>query len=152
MIMVCCLFGHRDASADIMPLLTSVLEQLIVSEGARLFYVGEQGAFDRMAISVLTQLKRKYRHISFCIVLPYVPLYMPASTDETILPEGIEKVHPHYAIPWRNRWLVKNSAVVVAYVKRGIGGAAKAVEYAGKLKKKVINLADYPSSYDSTEI
>jgi hypothetical protein len=57
-----------------------------------------------------------------------------------MLPEGIESVHPHYAISWRNNWMLKQSNYVVTYITHSWGGAA---QYANKARiqgKHVVNL------------
>ena len=53
--------------------------------------------------------------------------------SDTMLPEGIESVHPRYAISWRNNWLLKQADYVVTYITHSWGGAA---QYAAKAKKQ----------------
>ena len=60
---------------------------------------------------------------------------------ETMLPEGIESVHPHYAISWRNKWMVNESDMVICYITHSWGGAAQYVEMAARRKKKILNIA-----------
>ena len=62
---------------------------------------------------------------------------------ETLFPEGLESVHPRYAIAWRNKWMVQESDVVVTYITHSWGGAAKYMEYARRKKKTIINIADW---------
>ena len=50
--------------------------------------------------------------------------------------------HPKLAIPKRNEWMVEQADLVICYIEREIGGAYKAVQYADKLGKEVINLAE----------
>ena len=57
--------------------------------------------------------------------------------SDTMLPEGIESVHPHYAISWRNNWMLKQSDYVVTYITHSWGGAAQYAKKA-KLQKKII--------------
>ena len=59
----------------------------------------------------------------------------------TLLPEGIEAVHPRFAISWRNKWMIKQSDYVVTYITHSWGGAAQFAKLAEKQKKTVINLA-----------
>ena len=61
--------------------------------------------------------------------------------SDTMLPEGIESVHPHYAISWRNNWMLKQSEYVVTYITHSWGGAAQYVSKAKKQGKIVIELA-----------
>ena len=58
---------------------------------------------------------------------------------DTMLPEGIESLHPHYAISWRNNWMLKQSDYVVTYITRSYGGASRYAEKAKRQKKIVIN-------------
>ena len=60
--------------------------------------------------------------------------------SDTMLPEGIESVHPHYAISWRNNWMLKQSDYVVTYITHSRGGAYQYATKARRQKKVVINL------------
>ena len=62
--------------------------------------------------------------------------------SNTILPEGIESVHPRYAISWRNNWMLQQSDYVVTYITHGWGGAAQYADKARRQKKTVINISD----------
>ena len=59
---------------------------------------------------------------------------------DTMLPEGIESVHPHYAISWRNNWMLKRSDYVVTYITHTWGGAAQCVKRAERCGKVIINV------------
>ena len=61
--------------------------------------------------------------------------------DSTIYPP-IENTPMRYAISKRNEWMILNSDIVVAYVKRSYGGAYKTLQFAYRNQKKIINLAD----------
>ena len=113
-----------------------------IKKGTTQFYVGTHGNFDAMVLSCLRSLKQEYSEIRYAIVLAYLPddagIYLP---DETIFPEGIERVPKRYAIDYRNRWM-DNADTVIAYVARSYGGAAKYMARAINRGRKVINLAD----------
>ena len=139
--MICTFFGHRDAPPKIKPALRQVLLDLIERQGVNQFYVGNHGSFDAMAQSLLSELEQSHE-ISYQIVLAYlpgkvVPLY---DTDHTLLPEGIENVPQRFAIEHRNKWMIDHSDIVVAYVTRSFGGAAKFRDLAKKKGKTVIDL------------
>ena len=74
-----------------------------------------------------------------------VVMYLPGKKNEyddfsdTMLPEGIETVHPRYAIEWRNRWMLKRADFVVTYITHPWGGAAKFAEKAKREGKTVVN-------------
>lgn len=142
---VCTFFGHRDCPGTIRLQLKNVLITLIEECGVDVFYVGHQGAFDAMVRSVLQELMSIYPNISYAVVLERMPVKKDALSVEeyadTMLPEGIERVHPRYAISWRNRWMLGQADYVVVYVAHSWGGAAKFAEMAKRQKKTVINLA-----------
>ena len=147
--MVCCFFGHKDVSHGIEERLTALLTELI-AEGVDSFLVGNQGGFDSIVLHSLRMLKEKYPHITYNVVLAYMPgakeewtTYEPL---EALYPEGLESVHPQYAISWRNKWMIRESDVVVTYITHSWGGAAKFAEQAEKKQKRVINIAPLTST------
>ena len=143
--MTCCFFGHKDAPSSIYKKLEEAVETLIVERDVDSFLVGNQGQFDSMVLSVLRKMKGKYSQISYNVVLAYMPAekdeWNPYEYGETMLPEGIESVHPRYAISWRNKWMVNESDMVICYITHGWGGATRYVEMAVKKEKPIISLA-----------
>ena len=139
----CTFFGHRDCPETIKPRLREVLVDLIISQGVDTFYVGNQGRFDVTVRSVLRELEKEYPEIHYAVVLAYLPGKKNEYDDfsDTMLPEGIETVHPRYAIEWRNRWLLQRADFVVTYITHPWGGAAKFAEKAKREGKTVINLS-----------
>ena len=109
-----------------------------------MFYVGHQGQFDAYVHSELKKLKQEYPQINYAVVLAYMPGKKTEYEDysDTMLPEGIESVHPHYAISWRNNWMLKQSDYVVTYITHSWGGAAQHVKKAERRGIRVINLAE----------
>ena len=111
--MTCCFFGHKDTPSTIAPELENVLTDLIENHGVVSFLMGHQGGFDHMALGAVRKLKERYPHITYNVVLAYMPgekeewsFYEP---EETMYPEGLEEVHPRYAISWRNKWMLTES-------------------------------------------
>ena len=72
--LTCTFFGHHDCPEAIKPKLREVLVDLIENASVELFYVGNKGAFDRMARSVLRELKREYPGIDYAVVLERMPV------------------------------------------------------------------------------
>lgn len=140
----CTFFGHRDCPRSIKSKLRKVLIDLIESHAVDMFYVGQQGSFDSMVRSVLKELISLYPHINYAVVLERMPPkrdeFDTRDYSDTMLPEGIETVHPRFAISWRNKWMIKQSDYVVTYVTHSWGGAAQFAELAEKQKKTVINV------------
>ena len=143
---VCTFFGHKDTPETIAPVLQTVLIDLIEHEHVTLFYIGNHGTFDLLVKNQLYQLKKRYPTIQTVIVLAYLPINQSskkAENDlETIYPEGMEHVHPKYAIIKRNRWMLDQSDYVITYVTHSWGGAAQFASLAQKKGKVVINLSN----------
>ena len=140
----CTFFGHHDCPASIKPKLREVLTDLIENHSVDVFYVGNKGAFDRLVRSVLRELVQEYPHIRYAVVLERMPEKQcedyPEDYSDTMLPEGIEEVHPRFAIVWRNKWMLRQADYVVTYVTHSWGGAAQFAEMAVRQQKTVINV------------
>ena len=130
---VCTFFGHRECSDSIKTKLREVLIDLITNHNVDMFYVGNQGQFDAIVRGALRELKEEYPQSNYAVVLAYIPGKQTEYDDysDTMLPEGIESVHPRYAISWRNNWMLQQSDYVVTYITHSWGGAAK---YAARAK------------------
>ena len=141
----CTLFGHSDCPSSIKPKLHEVLVDLIENHAVDTFYVGRQGSYDALVRSVLKELVSQYSHITYAVVLERMPKNQtyddPDEYADTLLPDGIESVHPRYAITWRNRWMIKQSDYVVTYITHSWGGAAQFAELAERKGKTVINIS-----------
>ena len=142
---VCTFFGHHDCPSTIKSKIKEVLVDLIEHHNVDTFYVGRQGMFDSIVCSVLRELTQLYPHIKYSVILERVPEkkneFDLNDYSDTMLPEGIENVHPRYAISWRNRWMIKQSEYVVAYITHSWGGAAKFVDIARRAKLIIRTLA-----------
>ena len=141
---VCTFFGHRDCPEIVKPMLQKVLTDLIAEHGIDMFYVGNQGQFDAYVHSVLKELKQQFPLINYAVVLAYMPGKKSEYDDyyyaDTMLPEGIEEVHPKFAISWRNDWMLQQSEYVVTYITHSWGGAFQYAQKAHNADKKVINI------------
>ena len=140
----CTFFGHRDCPETVRPKIRSALQNLITESNVDMFYVGNQGRFDALVRAELRELQGEYPHIRYAVVLERMPssnMVNIADCADTLLPEGIESVHPRFAISWRNKWMLKQSDYVVTYITHSWGGAAQFAEMAERQKKTVINLA-----------
>ena len=136
----CTFFGHRDCPDSVLAQLEAEVERLIAEHDVDTFYVGNQGNFDHLAAGVLRRMKEKYPHIHYYIVLPYFPQH--SAPENSLLPDGIETVHPRYAIVWRNRWMISRSDFVITFITHSFGGAAAAAKLAANKGKTVINITD----------
>ncbi len=138
-------FGHSMVPADIIPLVQDTIRNLLVDDPETEFLVGNQGQFDGIVYHVLNSLEKEFPDLQYKVVLAYMPgqkedweLYPP---ERTYYPEGLELVHPKYAITRRNRWLGEQCNIVLCYITHSWGGAAQFVRKAERNKKRIINIA-----------
>lgn len=141
--MTCCFFGHRDTPSYIANRLRNLLPQLVKEKQVTRFLVGNEGGFDRMVATALSELQKEYPNIQCYIVLAYLPQAKSTPPPlETIYPEGLERVPKRFAIDRRNKWMLKQSDITVGYIRFSTGGAARYFEIAKKNGKEMIQLAD----------
>ena len=142
----CTFFGHHDCPSSIQSKLRDTLINLIENHAITIFYVGRQGSFDAIVRSVLRELTPQYPHIDYAVVLERLPSSHNKSDlydyTDTILPDGIETVHPRFAVSWRNNWMLRQSDYVITYITHSWGGAAQYAEKAKRQRKTVVNLAE----------
>lgn len=138
----CTFFGHRDCPETIKPKIRTAVIDLIENHGVTMFYVGNQGNFDRMVRSILKEVTTAYPGVGYAVVLAYVPSVKTENLSDdfsdTMLPEGIEKVPKRYAIPWRNKWMIAHTDYVITYVIYSYGGASRFTNLAQKEQKIIL--------------
>jgi len=109
------------------------------------FYLGRNGDFDIMAASVIKRLQKDFRDDNsvMILVLPY-PVkdyeYYEEYYNEIVIPKELYGVHPKAAIMERNRWMVANTDVLIAYIQNERGGTAACVHMAEQLGRKIIKI------------
>ena len=138
--LACTFFGHRDSPDSLFPILKEKILSLLINHQVSVFYVGTHGNFDTMAYRAVKELQVEYPEIRVYRVLAYMS---KEEIADSILPEGIEMVHPKYAISWRNKWMLDHADYVIAYTTHNYGGAAKYVKQAEKESKLVIYLDSF---------
>ncbi len=138
----CCFFGHRDAMDSIRSKLKEEIIRLIEEHGVNDYYVGNQGGFDSLVLSVMKELTVSYPQIRYSVVLAYLPDEKRTIPEtNTIYPEGLERVPKRFCIARRNDWLIEHSRYVICYVAHITGGAAQFMEKARRKNRTVINIA-----------
>ena len=141
----CTFFGHRDCPETIKPKIRTAVIDLIENHGVTMFYVGNQGNFDRLVRSVLKEVTTAYPEVGYAVVLAYMPSTKTANNYEdfsdTMLPEGIERVPKRYAIPWRNKWMIEGADYVVTHIVRPYGGAFTSKLLAERTGKIIYEIA-----------
>lgn len=143
--MIVAFFGHKDTPDNVRPLVEQTVQRLIEENENITFLVGTHGKFDRMVQNVLVRAKERFPNIDCQIVLAYIVTKTEYSSDfelPTTVPENIEFVNKHYAITYRNNYMVNQCDMVVCYVKHDWGGAYTFTEKARRKGKTIINLAE----------
>ena len=141
--------GHRavmDEASVFQWLLATVTH--LVQQGATTFYLGGYGRFDSLAAQAVRHVKANHPAIEVILVLPYLkPSDSNPGYDSTIYPP-LESVPPRYAIAHRNRWMIEQADIVVAYVLSSSGGAAAMLNHARRKKKRIL-LFSFCTSLDT---
>ena len=151
--MICCtFFGHRCCPADLHFALRKTILYMITERNVTKFYVGTCEGFDWLSYQALCEIVPSYPGVTFETVLSRIPDKSAGTkrvdslfTENTIVPEGLERVPPRFGISFRNRWMLSRSQFVIAYVNR-LGGAETFVSLALRQNKTVVNLASQNAS------
>ena len=143
----CCFTGHRAIPARALPALTKELEQMLrrlIGEGMRYF--------DTLAAETVLRLKGEYPGVRLILVLPCRdPTRGWKEADvrryREILSRADKVVYTaeHYSpgcMHRRNRHLVDNSSVCVAYCTRQTGGSAYTAQYARQRGLRLVMLGE----------
>ncbi len=137
--MVCTFFGHRDAPSEIKQSLGEAIVKLIEVNNVDVFYVGNNGHFDRMVREILREFKKIYS-INYYVALAYIPKKDEYEDySDTVFFDELSTVPSRFRIIARNKIMLKRSDYVVTYVKY-IGNARNFKELAEKQGKILINL------------
>ena len=150
-----CFTGHRTIPMlkkwKIERKLKETLEALI-DNGYCYFGAGGALGFDTIAAQTVLGLKKKHPEIKLILVLPCKNQTRgweekDVSVYESIIEQADKVVYTqeHYdrgCMFKRNRHLVDNSSVCVAYLTEEKGGTAYTVNYANQKGVKVINIAE----------
>ena len=147
---ICTFFGRRDVwikerDEDLKQKIKTTVITLIENEGVDTFYVGGHGRFDFLAGEVTRALKQQYPFIQTWLIMAYgSQLHQKRLTpfDVFLFPKQAECCKKLYAIPARHQYMASHADFIIAYVD-SYGGAYKAVKYALKKEKNVINLGSW---------
>ena len=149
----CCFTGHRILPGDVVPRLSRELEQTVrklIEEGYRYFGTGGALGFDTLAAETVLHLRCQYPQIRLILVLPCrnqtarwrqedISRYEAIRTKADKVVYTAECFVPGCML-LRNRRLIDNSSVCVAYCTRETGGSAYTVAYARTQGLRVIFL------------
>ena len=140
--------GHREIHGcfDLENAIEKIIRDILREKEYAEFYVGRNGDFDILAVSAVKRAQKAIGHdnSTLTLVQPYKMKddeYYKHFYDEVFYPID-SKTHPKNAITMRNRWMVDQADLLIAYVENDRkGGALTALKYAEKKNAAIINFA-----------
>ena len=151
---VACFSGHRKLPTNCNNLRANLKKEIIglIERGVVFFGAGGALGFDMLAEETILQLKTQYPHIKLILVLPCPPEQQTLKWNSEqrqkyydILNKAdkVKILSPRYTndcMSARNRHLVDNSAYLVCYLRKQLGGTAYTVDYAEKQRLEIIRI------------
>ena len=150
----CAFTGHRridEADRNRLRQRLNEIVESLASDGIEIFYCGGAVGFDAIAAQTVLE-KRDRLGIKLCIVIPYTEQnegYTPdqrrqyekilAAADESITVSTRSDKNAYHI---RNRYMIDQAEVCVAYYVRESSGTAYTVKYAEKKDVPIINIAE----------
>ena len=136
----CFFIGHRDTPESVMPVLADAVERHIARYGVTEFIVGSRGAFDRLATRALQCAKQRHPEIRLTLLLAYYIPYkteaLPPGFDETLYPDGMERVPRRAAIVRANRRAIELCDHLIAYDAGRVGNTGALVRFARRRESR----------------
>ena len=145
----CAVTGHRVLDAEFNPKKLEKLLKELIDGGFNTFLVGMAIGFDTACFKILRKLKKKNslsiiacvpcksQDLKFSLEQKKEYKEMLAVADEVIILS--EKYSPS-CMQKRNKYMVDNASVLVAYLRRDFGGTYKTYQYAKKVGVPIIEL------------
>lgn len=142
----CCFTGHRVLKRDFnVENLEKVIEK-VIKNGYKTFLVGMALGFDTVVFETLLKFKNRNIDIIACVPCKNQYEYFNKNQTETYLSfiKKADKVvylsEEYYdgCMQKRNRYMVDNSSILIAYMYSNIGGTKYTVNYAEKQGKNII--------------
>ena len=143
----CCFTGHRILKKDFNLIdLSNVIED-VIKRGYKTFLVGMARGFDLKCVKVLNEKKELYDiEIIACMPCKDQNKYFKKNENEeyqemlSLVDKKIyiSETYDKNCMIIRNKYMVDNSSVLIAYYNYFKGGTHSTVKYAEKLNKEII--------------
>lgn len=150
----CCFTGHRFVLYEHEIKLRKALSVVITGlyeRGCRIFLSGGAVGFDSIAAEEVIELRKRFSDIKLHMVLPCRNQHRKwGASDrlkyEKLLTEADDtnflcETYCTGCMHLRNKYLVDNSQVCIAYYNHSGGGTEYTVNYAREKEREIINLA-----------
>lgn len=144
-----CITGHRTLEKDLTREYVKGYLDKLVESNFNTFYVGMAVGFDTLCFQILEEIRKtKKIKIIACVPCPSQPakfsemqkkeyFRMVESADEKVV---LSESYTPYCMQKRNQYMVDNSRVVLAYLRKDFGGTANTVNYARRKGIEIINI------------
>ena len=136
-------FGHRSFvnNKSYENVIFDIFDKIKNNEHIEIL-LGGYGNFDKFALNCAQKLKNKYPNLSITKVVPYLDSKDIAGYDLVLYPL-LENVPRKFAIIHRNRKMVEESDIIIAYIDHSFSGAYEAIKYGKRKNKTIINITDF---------
>ena len=153
----CSVFGHSriKITSELIDKLSILFEHLIIKRIVKYFYFVGLGEFDNCCWEIITKLRHKYPQIQRIFLVPdprWINLnkrlkWLKQDDYEEIVYLDIKFDYWYTRIHYRNCEIINHSDFIVFYVNHSEkSGVYKAMQYAIKNKKEIINVCCYKKS------
>ena len=151
----CSFTGHRKIPSEQYESIAKRLKETLINLIENNYcYFGAGGAlgFDTLAAQTVLELRLQFLQIKLILVLPCKTQTMGWSNEDIAIYEKIKRQadkvvytsdeYSRGCMLKRNRHLIDNSNICIAYLKENKGGTAYTVNYAKSKNIKVINISE----------
>lgn len=148
----CCFTGHRDLppiKAALIKMKTKKAILELIEKGVTDFISGGAVGYDILCGEIVLSLKKTYPDIKLHIAVPcknqekyYSPEYKKRYNNLLSQSDGVYVLSDHYysgCMHRRNKYMVDNSAYLVAYCVKDSGGTYYTLNYARSKDVEIIN-------------
>lgn len=142
----CCFTGHRVLKKDFnVENLEKVIEK-VIKNGYKTFLVGMAVGFDTVVFETLLKYKKQNIDIIACVPCKNQNKYFTKKQNEKynellLSADKVVYISDEYydgCMQKRNRYMVDNSSILIAYLYSNMGGTKYTVNYAEKNGKTII--------------
>lgn len=150
----CCFTGHRNLPQEKADAIQCTLESLILElckNGCREFISGGAIGFDTMAAEAVLKIKKTFPEIVLIMALPCRDQHIKWRKVDRLRYEKLlsraDKIvymaesYVTGCMHLRNKYMVNNSLLCIAYLENKGGGTEYTVKYAYDNGRKVVNIA-----------
>lgn len=143
----CAFTGHRQVGDDLDVVFLRKILTAFIDDGYSSFLCGMAAGFDIIAAELVLDLKKAYPEIRLIACVPCEGQSKYFSPDEKKRYENVLKncdeervLNTHYykgCMQMRDRYMVDNSSLLIAYKRENRGGTYYTLKYALSLNKKI---------------